>query len=100
VENYRVRFTSLKRAQAGGRKTKIGFALFGAMEIIENYVTLVYAGTLIFFGFPASIFIAGIMIYAVLTGSFLLAISAFLVLAVLIVLGRFVVLEEQQIHQR
>lgn len=100
VENFRVRFTRLKRAETENQKTRTNFALFGAMEIIENYVTLIYASTLIFFGFPALLFILGMMIYAAVNGSLVLSISAFLVLAVLIALVRLVVSEEQQIHQR
>jgi Zn finger protein HypA/HybF involved in hydrogenase expression len=99
VENFRVRFTSLKRVEIETQKTRTNFALFGAMEIIENYVTLVYAGTLIFWGFPTLLFILGIMIYGAVNGSFVLLMSAFLVLALLIVLGRFIVSEEQAIHQ-
>ncbi len=99
VENFRVRFTRLKRAETEQQKTRTNFALFGAMKIIENYATLVYAGTLIFFGFPTVLFILGIMIYAAVTGAFLLSISALLVLAVLIALGRFVVSVEHQTHQ-
>lgn len=98
VENYRVRFTRLRRAESENQKARTNFALFGAMEIIENYVTLIYAGTLIFFGIPALFFILAIMIYAAVSGSILLSISAFLVLAVLIGLGRFVVSEEQHAH--
>ena len=99
VENFRVRFTRLKRVETEQQKTRTNFALFGAMKIIENYVTLIYAGTLIFFSFPALLVILGIMIYAAMTGAFLLSISALLVFAVLIALGRFVVSEERQAHQ-
>jgi len=97
VENFRVQFTRLRRAKSEQQKTQTNFALFGAMEIIENYVTLVYAGTLIFFGFPAFLFILGIMIYAAVTGAFVLSISAFLVLAVLFALARIVFSEEQRV---
>lgn len=97
VENFRVQFTRLTRAKPEQQKTQTNFALFGAMEIIENYVTLVYAGTLIFFGFPAFLFILGIMIYAAVTGAFVLSISAFLVLAVLFALARIVFSEEQRV---
>ena len=90
VENFRVQFTRLKRAERENQKTEVSFKLFGAMEIIENYVTLVYAGTLIFFGIPAVIFTLGIAIYAAVTGSFALSISALLVLVVLIALVRLV----------
>lgn len=95
VENFRVRFTKLKRTESEGQKTETKFALFGAMEIIEKYVTLVYAGTLIFFGFPAVLFTLGIVIYAAVTGSFVLSILALLVLAGLIALGRMVFSEER-----
>lgn len=95
VENFRVQFTRLKRAESEEQKTQTKFALFGAMEIIENYVTLVYVGALIFFGFPAVLFVLGIMIYSAVTGSFVLSISLLLVLAGLIALGRFVFLEER-----
>jgi len=99
VANFRVRFTRLRRAEIEDRKTQTSFALFGAMEIIENYVTLIYAGTLIFFGLPALLFILGVAIYAASDGSIALSISAFLVLAVLIASGRFIFSEEQRIHQ-
>ncbi|HEX7177394.1 MAG TPA: hypothetical protein VF240_19205 [Pyrinomonadaceae bacterium] len=99
VGNFRVRFTRLKRAEIEDRKTQTSFALFGAMEIIENYVTLIYAGALIFFGFPALLFILGVAIYAAANGSLVLSMSAFLVLAVLIASGRFIISEERQIHQ-
>jgi len=95
VENFRVRFARLKRAESEAQNAETKFALFGAMEIIEKYVTLVYAGTLIFFGFPAVLVALGIMIYAAVTGSFLLAVSALVVLAGLIAFGRLVVAEER-----
>lgn len=99
VENFRVRFTRLKRAESEEQNTETKFALFGAMKIIEKYVTLAYVGTLIFFGFPAVLFTLGIMIYAAVTGSFVLSISALLILAGLIALGRLV-FSEERIPQR
>ena len=99
VENFRVRFTRLKRAESEAQKAETNFALFGATRIIENYVTLVYAGTLILFGFPSLLLILGIMIYAAATGAFVLAISAALALAVLFALARFV-FSEERIQQR
>ena len=95
VENFRVRFTKLERAKSEKQKTETTFALFGAMEIIENYVTLVYVGTLIFFGLPVVLFSLGITIYAAVTGSFVLSILALLVLAGLIGWGRMVFSEER-----
>jgi Zn finger protein HypA/HybF involved in hydrogenase expression len=99
VENFRVRFTRLKRAESEAQNTETKFALFGAMDIIEKYVTLAYVGTLIFFGFPAVLFAVGIMIYAAVTGSFVLAGSALVVLAGLIALGRLI-FSEERIPQR
>lgn len=95
VENFRVRFTSLKRTESEEQRARAHFALFGAMGIIENYVTLVYAGALIFFGFPLSLLILGIVIYAAATGAFVLSISAVVVLAVLFALARFIFSEER-----
>ena len=99
VENFRVRFTRRKRAETEQQKTRTNFALFGARRIIENYVTLVYVGALIFFGFPLVLVILGIMIYAATTQAFVLAISTLLTLAVLFAFARFVFLEER-IEQR
>lgn len=95
VENFRVRFTRRKRAESEAQKTRTNFALFGARRIIENYVTLVYVGALIFFGFPLVLVILGIMIYAAVTQAFVIAISALLALAVLFAFARFVFLEER-----
>jgi Zn finger protein HypA/HybF involved in hydrogenase expression len=95
VENFRVQFTRLKRAEGENQKTQATFKLFGAMEIIENYVTLIYAGTLIFFGVPAVVFTFGIAVYAAMTGSFIFFILAMLVLALFIALVRLVFSEER-----
>lgn len=99
VENFRVRFTRIKRAESEKQKAEVSFALFGAKRIIENYVTLIYAGTLIFFGLPLFLFVLGVAIYSATTGAFLLSISAFVVLAVLFALGRLV-FSEERIPQR
>jgi Zn finger protein HypA/HybF involved in hydrogenase expression len=99
VENFRVRFAKLKRAKSEVQNTEAKFALFGAMDIIEKYVTLAYAGTLIFFGLPAVLVVLGIMVYAAVTGSFALAISALVVLCGLFAFGRLV-FSEERIPQR
>ena len=98
VENFRVRFTRRRRAESEQQKTQTNFALFGARKIIENYVTLVYVGALIFFGLPLVLVILGIMIYAATTQAFGLAISALLALAGLFAFARFVFFEERIPH--
>ena len=95
MENFRVRFTRRTRLESEQQKTRTNVALFGARTIIENYVTLVYVGTLLFFGFPLVLVILGIMIYAAATQAFALAISALVSLAVLFAFARFVFLEER-----
>jgi hypothetical protein len=95
VENFRVRFTKLKRAESEEQRTQTKFALFGAMGIIEKYVTLVYAGTLIFFGFPLMLLMMGIMIYAGATGAYVISISACAFLGLMFALARVVFLEER-----
>ena len=95
VENFRVRFTRRRRAESEQQKTRTNFALFGARRIIENYVTLVYVGALIFFGFPLVLVILGIVIYAAATQAFVVAISALLALAGLFAFARFVFFEER-----
>jgi hypothetical protein len=99
MENFRVRFARLKRAESVAQRTQTHFALFGAMGIIENYVTLVYAGTLIFFGLPSVLLVLGIMIYTAATGAYVISISAGLVLGLMFALGRFV-FREERIPQR
>jgi len=99
AENFRVRFAKLKRTKSEVQNTEAKFALFGAMDIIEKYVTLAYAGTLIFFGLPSVLVVLGIMVYAAVTGSFALAISALVVLCGLFAFGRLV-FSEERIPQR
>ena len=89
VKNFRARFARLKRAQTEEQKLQTDFALFGATEIIEHLVTLLYGSTLLFFGVPAFIYIFGLMIYAAVYKLFVLMFVCVVSLAVFYVSGKF-----------
>lgn len=90
VENFRVRFTRIKGAHAAEQKEQINFALYGAMEIIEYFVTLLYSLLMVFAFVPMLLYAAGLLIYALAYGLIGTFFVTLVLLAVLMLVGKLV----------
>ncbi|MCY7347374.1 MAG: hypothetical protein LH614_14285 [Pyrinomonadaceae bacterium] len=85
VENFRVRFTRVKGARHAEQKEQINFVLYGAMEIIEYYVTLFYGLMLVFALVPMLLGAIGLLVYALSNGLFGTSLVTIILIAGLVI---------------